>query len=214
MADIALEQVEDVEFPDDTHATSTGISNAKLAMWTYLASDCLLFGGLISTYLLYKNRPGEIPGLSGTPLRASELFNIPFTSMTSFILLMSSLTMVLAVNSIMRGDVPRMRLWLVSTAVLGGLFLGGQVYEFTEFVREGLGYTSNVSASAFYTLTGFHGAHVRGGRPDAAVRGGLLVPAPAQRGGRGGPGPVLALRRHRLGRDLRDRLPDPLRSLR
>ncbi len=160
MADIALEQVEDVEFPDDTHATSTGISNAKLAMWTYLASDCLLFGGLISTYLLYKNRPGEIPGLSGTPLRASELFNIPFTSMTSFILLMSSLTMVLAVNSIMRGDVPRMRLWLVSTAVLGGLFLGGQVYEFTEFVREGLGYTSNVSASAFYTLTGFHGAHV------------------------------------------------------
>jgi heme/copper-type cytochrome/quinol oxidase subunit 3 len=73
---------------------------------------------------------------------------------------MSSLTMVLAVNSIIRGDVPRMRLWLVSTAVLGGLFLGGQVYEFTEFVREGLGYTSNVSASSFYTLTGFHGAHV------------------------------------------------------
>lgn len=160
MADIALEEVEDVEFPDDIHATATGISNPKLAMWTYLASDCLLFGGLISTYLLYKNRPGEIPGLSGTPLRASELFNIPFTSMTSFILLMSSLTMVLAVNSIMRGDVQRMRLWLVSTAVLGGLFLGGQVYEFTEFVREGLGYTSNVSASSFYTLTGFHGAHV------------------------------------------------------
>ena len=160
MADIALEQVEDVEFPDDTHATSTGISNPKLAMWVYLASDCLLFGGLISTYLLYKNRPGNIPGLAGSPLRASELFNIPFTSMTSFILLMSSLTMVLAVNSIMRGDKQRMRLWLVATAVLGGLFLGGQVYEFTEFVREGLGYTSNVSASAFYTLTGFHGAHV------------------------------------------------------
>ena len=160
MADIALEQVEDLEFPDDIHETATGISNPKLAMWVYLASDCLLFGGLISTYLLYKNRPGNIPGLAGSPLRASELFNIPFTSMTSFILLMSSLTMVLAVNSIMRGDKQRMRLWLVATAVLGGLFLGGQVYEFTEFVREGLGYTSNVSASAFYTLTGFHGAHV------------------------------------------------------
>jgi len=160
LADIALEQVEDLEFPDDIHETATGISNPKLAMWVYLASDCLLFGGLISTYLLYKNRPGNIPGLAGSPLRASELFNIPFTSMTSFILLMSSLTMVLAVNSIMRGDKQRMRLWLVATAVLGGLFLGGQVYEFTEFVREGLGYTSNVSASAFYTLTGFHGAHV------------------------------------------------------
>jgi heme/copper-type cytochrome/quinol oxidase subunit 3 len=160
MTDVALEPIEDVEFPDDVHATSTGISNPKLAMWTYLASDCLLFGGLISTYLLYRNRPGNIPGLSGSPLRASELFNIPFTSMTSFVLLMSSLTMVLAVNSMIRGDKERTRLWLVSTAILGAMFLGGQVYEFTEFVREGLGFTSNVSASAFYTLTGFHGAHV------------------------------------------------------
>jgi heme/copper-type cytochrome/quinol oxidase subunit 3 len=160
MSDVALEPIEDVEFPDDVHATSTGISNPKLAMWTYLASDCLLFGGLISTYLLYRNRPGNIPGLSGSSLRASELFNIPFTSMTSFVLLMSSLTMVLAVNSMIRGDKERTRLWLVSTAILGAMFLGGQVYEFTEFVREGLGFTSNVSASAFYTLTGFHGAHV------------------------------------------------------
>ncbi|HPU38237.1 MAG TPA: cytochrome c oxidase subunit 3 [Microthrixaceae bacterium] len=160
MADIALESIEDVEFPDDIHETSTGISNSKLAMWVYLASDCMLFGGLISTYLLYKNRPGSIPGLAGSPVKASELFNIPFTSMTSFILLMSSLTMVLAVNSIMAGDTKRMRLWLTSTCVLGGLFLAGQVYEFTEFVNEGLGFTSNVSASAFYTLTGFHGAHV------------------------------------------------------
>jgi heme/copper-type cytochrome/quinol oxidase subunit 3 len=160
LADIALEPVEDLEFPDDMHETSTGLSNGKLAMWVYLASDCLLFGGLISTYLLYKNRPGSIPGLAGSTTKASELFNIPFTSMTSFILLMSSLTMVLAVNSIMRGDKQRMRLWLVATAVLGGMFLGGQVYEFTEFVREGFGFTSNVSSSAFYTLTGFHGAHV------------------------------------------------------
>jgi len=160
LADIALESIEDVEFPDDIHETSTGISNSKLAMWVYLASDCMLFGGLISTYLLYKNRPGSIPGLAGSPVKASELFNIPFTSMTSFILLMSSLTMVLAVNSIMAGDTKRMRLWLTSTCVLGGLFLAGQVYEFTEFVNEGLGFTSNVSASAFYTLTGFHGAHV------------------------------------------------------
>ncbi len=160
MTDVALEPMDDVEFPDDVHATSTGISNPKLAMWTYLASDCLLFGGLISTYLLYRNRPGNIPGLSGSDLRASELFNIPFTSMTSFILLMSSLTMVLAVNSAIRSDAERMRLWLVATSVLGAMFLGGQIYEFTEFVREGLGFTSNVSASSFFTLTGLHGAHV------------------------------------------------------
>jgi heme/copper-type cytochrome/quinol oxidase subunit 3 len=130
-------------------------------MWVYLASDCLLFGGMISTYLIYKNRPAEIAGLAGSDKIPSEFFDIPFTSMTSFILLMSSLTMVLSVNAIIRGDLKRMRLWLVATAVLGGLFLGGQAYEFTIFVvNDGLGFTTNVASSAFFALTGLHGAHV------------------------------------------------------
>jgi len=155
------EDVEDLEFPDDVHATSTGISNEKLAMWVYLASDCLLFGGMISTYLIYKNRPAEVAGLAGSDKIPSEFFDIPFTSMTSFILLMSSLTMVLSVNAILRGDSKRMRLWLVSTAVLGGLFLGGQAYEFRIFVvDDGMGFTTNVASSAFFALTGLHGAHV------------------------------------------------------
>ncbi len=161
MGDLMYEELEDVEFPDDIHATSTGISNEKLAMWVYLASDCLLFGGMISTYLIYKNRPAEVPNLAGSDLIPSEFFDIPFTSMTSFILLMSSLTMVLSVNAIIRGDLKRMRLWLVATAVLGGLFLGGQAYEFTVFVvDDGLGFTTNVASSAFFALTGLHGAHV------------------------------------------------------
>lgn len=161
MGDLMYEELEDVEFPDDIHVTSTGISNEKLAMWVYLASDCLLFGGMISTYLIYKNRPAEIAGLAGSDKIPSEFFDIPFTSMTSFILLMSSLTMVLSVNAIIRGDLKRMRLWLVATAVLGGLFLGGQAYEFTVFVvDDGLGFTTNVASSAFFALTGLHGAHV------------------------------------------------------
>ena len=160
MGDLMYEELEDVEFPDDVHVTSTGISNEKLAMWVYLASDCLLFGGMISTYLIYKNRPAEVAGLAGSDKIPSEYFDIPFTSMTSFILLMSSLTMVLAVNSVIRGDLKRMRLWLIATAVLGGLFLGGQAYEFTEFVHKGMGFTTNVASSAFFALTGLHGAHV------------------------------------------------------
>ena len=69
--------------------------------------------------------------------------------------------MVLAVNSVIRGDLTRLRLWLTSTAVLGGLFLGGQIYEFTNFVvNDGLGFTSNVASSAFFALTGLHGVHV------------------------------------------------------
>ncbi|MDQ2679386.1 MAG: cytochrome c oxidase subunit 3 [Actinomycetota bacterium] len=160
MSDLAYEGVEDLEFPDDIHVTSTGISNEKLGMWVYLASDCLLFGGMISTYLIYKNRPAEVANLAGSSAIPSEYFDIPFTSMTSFILLMSSLTMVLSVNAIMRGDTTRMRLWLTATAVLGGLFLGGQVYEFTEFVHHGLGFTTNVASSSFFALTGLHGVHV------------------------------------------------------
>lgn len=160
MSDLAYEGVEDLEFPDDIHVTSTGISNEKLGMWVYLASDCLLFGGMISTYLIYKNRPAEVANLAGNHHIPSDYFDIPFTSMTSFILLMSSLTMVLSVNAIMRGDLTRMRLWLTSTAVLGGLFLGGQVYEFTEFLHHGLGFTTNVASSAFFALTGLHGVHV------------------------------------------------------
>src|SRR5215207_10130556 len=135
------------------HTTSTGVSNPKLAMWVFLGSDCLLFGALISTYLLLRHR--SVGGLGPT-----DVFDIPFTSVSSFVLLMSSLTMALAVAAIVRGDVRRNRVWLVTTAFLGATFIGGQVYEFTTFYREGLGYTTNIFGSAFYTLTGFHGVHV------------------------------------------------------
>ena len=134
------------------HDTNTGISNTKLGMWLFLASECLLFGGLITTYLLYKH-PLEGP----TP---HEIFDIPFTSTSSFVLLMSSLTMVLAVSAIERGEHQRMRVWIGATAVLGATFIAGQIYEFTVFVREGLGFTTSRFSSAFYTLTGFHGIHV------------------------------------------------------
>jgi heme/copper-type cytochrome/quinol oxidase subunit 3 len=140
--------------PDAVHHTSTGLSNEKLAMWVFLGSECLLFGALISTFLLYRNRP-VLDGPS-----VGELYDIPFTSVSSFVLLMSSLTMVLALSATQRGDATRSRLWLTTTALLGASFVAGQVYEFTTFVREGLGFTTNLQSSSFYVLTGFHGAHV------------------------------------------------------
>ena len=135
------------------HLTGTGLSNNKLLMWVFLGSECLLFGGLISTYLIYRSRfaAGPAPG---------DIFDIPFTSVSSFVLLMSSLTMVLALSALQRGDIRNNRLWLLTTALLGSLFVGGQVYEFTTFLREGLGYTTSPFSSAFFTLTGFHGVHV------------------------------------------------------
>jgi cytochrome c oxidase subunit 3/cytochrome o ubiquinol oxidase subunit 3 len=133
--------------------TSTGLSNNKLGMWLFLGSEFLLFGGLISTYMLYRGRVADGP----TP---GQVFDIPFTSVTSFVLLMSSLTMVLAVAAMARGELRRAALWLVTTAILGATFVGGQVYEFTVFYGEGLGYSTSLFSSSFYTLTGFHGAHV------------------------------------------------------
>ena len=143
----------DTHHDHDPHATNTGISNNKLAMWLFLSTECLLFGALISTYLLYKTRG------NGRTL-PTDIFDIPFTSVSSFVLLMSSLTMVLALSAVARGEMDRGKAWLLVTAMLGGVFVGGQVYEFTAFYREGLGYTTNISSSAFYTLTGFHGVHV------------------------------------------------------
>ena len=135
------------------HVTNTGLSNEKLAMWVFLSSECLLFGALISTYLLYKGR-----SLSGPS--PDEVYDIPFTSVSSFVLLMSSLTMVLALAAIQRGDHRRLRVWLMATAALGGTFIAGQVYEFTSFYREGLSLSTNVFGSSFFVLTGFHGVHV------------------------------------------------------
>jgi len=135
------------------HHTTTGLSNNKLAMWIFLGSECLLFGGLISTYMLYRGRHSENLG-------PDQVWDIPFTSASSFVLLMSSLTMVLAVTAARRKDDRNTRLWLTVTALLGSLFVAGQVYEFTTFYREGLGFTTSLFSSSFYTLTGFHGVHV------------------------------------------------------
>ena len=135
------------------HHTSTGLSNNKMAMWLFLGSECLLFGGLISTYMLYRGRHSESLG-------PDQVYDIPFTSISSFVLLMSSLTMVLAVSSAVRQDDRRTTLWLTVTALLGATFVGGQVYEFTSFYREGMGFTTSLFSSSFFTLTGFHGVHV------------------------------------------------------
>ena len=135
------------------HATNTGMSNEKVAMWAFLGSECLLFGALISTYLLYRGKSVSGP----TP---HKIYDIPYTSVSSFVLLMSSLTMVLALAAIQRGDSRRLRVWLLATALLGATFISGQVYEFTSFIREGLTIKTNLFGSSFFVLTGFHGVHV------------------------------------------------------
>jgi heme/copper-type cytochrome/quinol oxidase subunit 3 len=145
------------------HVTATGVSNEKVGMWAFLGSECLLFGALIATFLVYSGRSINGPYLHKTIENGKEvegLIDIPFTSASSFVLLMSSLTMVLAHSSIKRNDIRRFRLWIGATALLGSIFIGGQVYEFSNFLSEGLGMSTNLFGSSFYVLTGFHGVHV------------------------------------------------------
>jgi heme/copper-type cytochrome/quinol oxidase subunit 3 len=151
MADVAIERVggHGAEHPE----TTTGLSHTKLAMWLFLASECMLFGALITTYVLYRGRStvGPYP---------ADIFDIPYTSVSSFVLLASSVTMVLALSAAQQRDDGRMRLWLLTTALLGMTFVGGQVYEFTAFYNEGLKLSTNLFGTTFYVLTGFHGVHV------------------------------------------------------
>jgi len=133
--------------------TSTGLDNRKLLMWLFLGSECLFFGSLIAAYLLYRDKSvvGPYP---------EDVFDIPFTSVSAFQLLMSSVTMVLALAAIQRGNVRSMQIWLLATAFLGTLFVSGQAYEFTQFYHEGLTLEMNLFGTTFFVLTGFHGAHV------------------------------------------------------
>lgn len=137
------------------HTTSTGIPNKKLLMWAFLASDCMFFGTLIATHLVYRLHPPP-----GAPA-ATQIFSIELTSFSTFILLMSSLMMALAVNAIQKGNLKSMRWSLLTTIFFGAIFLGCQVYEFDHFVKaRNFTLTNSLFGSTFYTLTGTHGTHV------------------------------------------------------
>lgn len=136
--------------------TSLGINHRKLLMWMFLGSDCMFFGALIATYMIYRGRT-EAVGIGPFP---SNILDIPYTSVSAFVLLMSSLTMVLSLGSLQRGDLRGSRIWLLATALLGTIFVGGQFFEFTDFYHHGLSLQKNMFGATFFTLTGFHGAHV------------------------------------------------------
>ena len=187
--------------------TTTGLSHRKLLMWAFLGSDCMFFGALIATYVVNKGK--SVVG----PL-AEDVFSIPTTSVSTFVLLMSSMGMVLAYAALTRGSIKGFRVWIFATALMGMTFLAFQVFEFRDFANHevhfkcsdvafaedgtiaeeqgkltdfektfadrctegvvevkgihdsegknltGLTPRTNLFGTTFFTLTGFHGAHV------------------------------------------------------
>jgi heme/copper-type cytochrome/quinol oxidase subunit 3 len=164
------------------HYTTTGLDHRKIAIWTFIGSECMLFASLISTYLIYKGRSvvGPYPHTEWTNPTTQQvmkpILNIPVTSASTFVLLCSSLAMVLALAAVENKGkllpagagawtraLASSKLWLWMTCLMGATFLGFQAYEFTSFVHEGLTIRTNLFGSTFFTLTGFHGAHVTAG---------------------------------------------------
>jgi|TARA_B100001971_G_scaffold35833_2_gene30899 heme/copper-type cytochrome/quinol oxidase subunit 3 len=133
--------------------TTTGLTHRKLLMWVFLGSDCLFFGSLIATYMVYRGQSlvGPYP---------VDIINVPVTTISTFVLLMSSFAMVQALAATNADNKKAIVTWLMATAVLGAIFIGFQIVEFNTFKNEGLTLGGNLFGASFFTLTGFHGAHV------------------------------------------------------
>ena len=123
----------------------------------WLSSELMFFAGLFAMYFTLRAVNPELW------VQETQLLNIPFASVNTTILVLSSVTCQLGVFAAERGDVKRLRLWFSITFLMGAVFIGGQVTEYVELVYEGLTLSSNAYGSAFYLTTGFHGLHVLGG---------------------------------------------------
>ncbi len=137
-------------------ATSMGVDTRKMGVWAFIGSEVMFFAALIVVYLVYQGVNEGRPDFQDP----KEFLGIQFTGLLAAILLASSLTMVLSLAAIRRGDRRLFRIWHLATAGLGLCFLGGQVYEFTKLYSEGVTLKSSLFGTTFFVLTGFHGTHV------------------------------------------------------
>ncbi|MNI23079.1 Cytochrome c oxidase subunit 3 [compost metagenome] len=127
--------------------------NKVLGFWLFLAAEVVLFGCLFATYIALRNSVGTGPS-------GEEIFKLSIVGISTFILLTSSLTSVFATMALHKGNLKGLLFWMSVTVVLGVSFLGLEIYEFVEYVHEGHLFSGSAFATSFYTLVGFHGAHV------------------------------------------------------
>ena len=163
---MAVEQTT-TEHPVRMAAPRVSVNNTKLAIWIFLASEIIFFTALIGGSLLLRINTQQSEGWP----RPGAILNVPLTSLNTFILIISSLTVVNALSAIERGDQRKLRLWLIATVLLGATFLGIQMFEYIKLTSEGLLFNAcNVTeegkkcptmySTTFFIQTGFHGTHV------------------------------------------------------
>lgn len=143
----------------------TGVYNAKLGVWLFLASEVMLFGGLFSAYIFLRIGspvwPGMIHGEEFT--HASQVLNVPLATLNTMILIGSSVTMVLSWASLLLGRFDRYRLWMGLTILAGFAFLVVKAFEYGAKFQHGLLPAESTFLAIYFTLTGLHAIHVIGG---------------------------------------------------
>jgi heme/copper-type cytochrome/quinol oxidase subunit 3 len=149
-----------VENPD----THSGISNAKLAVWLFLASEVMLFATLFTSYIVLRLGAASWPW-------GWDALNVPLGTLNTAILITSSVTIVMAYAKAYDKDVKGFRLWMGLTLLLSLVFLVIKGFEYHgEFVK-GIGPSTSIFYAIYFTMTGLHGLHIIGG---IIVNSGLL----------------------------------------
>lgn len=134
----------------------TGVYNAKLGVWLFLASEVMLFGGLFSAYIFLRTGAPEWP-------HGSSILNVPLATFNTIVLITSSVTMVMSWASLMMNNFQKFRMYLGSTFLLGCVFLVIKGFEYGAKFEHGLLPSNNTFLAIYFTLTGLHGLHVIGG---------------------------------------------------
>ncbi len=144
----------------------TGVTNPRLGIWLFLASEVMLFGSLFSAYALLRTADPNWPD-------QSTLLNVPLATLNTVMLLSSSVTTMLGIAALRGGHFTRFRRYLLTTLLLGTAFLGVKAVEYSGELSEGLRPSSNNFLGLYFTMTGLHALHVLGG---IAVFAFLLAP--------------------------------------
>jgi len=148
----------ELEIPFNVHPRpDTGLYNAKLGVWLFLASEVMLFGALFSSYILLRT------GNPHWPTQVWNILSVPLATINTFILIGSSVTVVLAWANLRLGDLRKGRMFLGITLLCGVGFMCIKAYEYWHKFEHGIYPRSSNFMAIYFTLTGLHGLHVLGG---------------------------------------------------
>jgi cytochrome c oxidase subunit 3 len=156
-----------MEIPYTVHARpDTGLTNGKIGIWLFLASEVMLFGALFASYIMLR-----VGAVSWPP--GATYLNIPLATTNTVVLISSSITVVLAWAAAARRDKGKFNLYMGLTILAGFIFLGIKYVEYEAKFHHGYLPHTNTFLAIYFTLTGLHGLHVIGGM---IVNGYLLGP--------------------------------------